>query len=58
MKINVPVTQAGYLPDKYSKYSAIKKAGQPVISFPIEVTDVPQETNYLALSLIDYDAVP
>ncbi|WP_295746791.1 YbhB/YbcL family Raf kinase inhibitor-like protein [uncultured Limosilactobacillus sp.] len=58
MKLNVPVTKDGYLPDKYSKYSKIKKDGQPVISFPIEIADIPQTANYLALSLIDYDAVP
>ena len=58
MKISVPLTTDGYLPDKYSKYSAIKRAGQPVVSFPIKITDVPERTECLALSLIDYDAVP
>ncbi len=58
MKISVPLTKDGYLLDKYSKYSTIKRAGQPVVSFPIKVTDVPEGTAYLALSLIDYDAVP
>ena len=47
-----------FTPDKYAKYSTIKKAGQPVISFPIDITEIPQSAQYLALSLIDYDAVP
>ncbi len=58
MKLSVPITDDKYLPDKYSKYSAIKKAGQPVISFPVNISNIPEETKYLAISLIDYDAVP
>ncbi len=58
MKISVPLTKDGYLPDKYSKYSTIKRAGQPVVSFPVKIADVPDGTECLALSLIDYDAVP
>lgn len=57
MQINVQLTQ-GYLPDTYTKYSQTTQSGQPVISFPIMVTDVPAKTTHLALSLIDYDAVP
>ena len=58
MKLKVLTDKGGYLPDKYAKYSTIRKAGQPVISFPIEITEIPQSAKYLALSLIDYDAVP
>lgn len=58
MKISLPLSQDGYLPDKYTKYGEIKKAGQPVVSFPIKVNDLPANTNCLAISLIDYDAVP
>lgn len=57
MKISV-ATRGGFVPDKYSKYSETKEAGQPVISFPIQVENLPTSTQYLALSLIDYDAVP
>lgn len=57
MKISVDL-ENGYLPDKYTKYSTEKVSGQPVISFPIHLADLPQETKYLAISLIDYDAVP
>lgn len=58
MQIKVPLTTDGYLPDKYSKYSNVKKAGQPVISFPIQVSRLPRNATNLAVSLIDYDAVP
>lgn len=58
MKISVPLSKDGYLPDKYSKYSEVKKAGQPVVSFPITIQDMPADTDCLAISLIDYDAVP
>ncbi len=58
MKLKVLTDKKGFLPDKYAKYSTIKKAGQPVISFPIDITEIPQSAKYLALSLIDYDAVP
>lgn len=58
MKLKVLTDKDGFLPDKYAKYSAIRKSEQPVISFPIEITEIPQSAKYLALSLIDYDAVP
>lgn len=58
MQIKVPLTDDGYLPDKYSKYSSVKQAGQPIISFPIKITRLPHTATKLAISLIDYDAVP
>lgn len=51
---------SGYLPDKYSKYAdkAFTFSNQPIVSFPIELADLPNETQFLALTLVDYDAVP
>ncbi|MQS75518.1 YbhB/YbcL family Raf kinase inhibitor-like protein [Companilactobacillus halodurans] len=57
MEINVDLNNS-YLPDKYTKYSDTKVSGQPVISFPIELENISPDTKYLAISLIDYDAVP
>ncbi len=59
MKIHVEL-QAGYLPDAYSKYASenAKQAGQPIVSFPITLEQLPENTTSLALSLIDYDATP
>ncbi|WP_373842960.1 YbhB/YbcL family Raf kinase inhibitor-like protein [Limosilactobacillus sp.] len=58
MQLTVPTSKDGFLLDKYSKYAQVKRAGQPVISFPVKVTEIPQAAAGLALSLIDYDAVP
>jgi Raf kinase inhibitor-like YbhB/YbcL family protein len=57
MQIEVSLNQ-GFLPDKYTKYSETKQNNQPVISFPISLSEVPVGTKYLAVSLIDYDATP
>lgn len=57
MQIKVSLNQ-GFLPDKYTKYLETKQSDQPVISFPIALSDIPKDTKYLAVSLIDYDAVP
>lgn len=56
MQIKVELNQ-GFLPDKYTKYSETKQSDQPVISFPIALSVLPKDTKYLAVSLIDYDAV-
>lgn len=50
----------GYLQDKYAKYADEKDKykNQPVVSFPIDLEEIPLETKSLALTLIDYDAVP
>ncbi|WP_261806549.1 YbhB/YbcL family Raf kinase inhibitor-like protein [Lapidilactobacillus luobeiensis] len=60
MEISVPLTTSGYLPDLYSKYAPITAqiGGYPVVSPPIDLRDVPEETVSLALTLLDYDAVP
>lgn len=57
MKITVSL-ENGFLLDKYSKYASEKVSEQPVISFPIKIEDLPKDTRFLAVSLIDYDAVP
>ncbi|EEI70712.1 MAG: YbhB/YbcL family Raf kinase inhibitor-like protein [Lentilactobacillus hilgardii] len=59
MDIKVPLTK-GFLPDKYAKHTAPANIanGSPIISFPIQITGVPKEAKSLALTLIDWDAVP
>ncbi|GEO46149.1 YbhB/YbcL family Raf kinase inhibitor-like protein [Companilactobacillus kimchii] len=57
MKISVDL-ENHFIPDKYSKLAEIKQSNQPIISFPIKLEDLPDKTKYLAISLIDYDAVP
>lgn len=57
MEINVKLDQ-GYIPDKYSKFSDTKQSDQPIVSFPIHLEKIPKGTKSLAVSLIDYDAVP
>lgn len=44
----------GYLADKYGKYAApeFTNNGVPVVSFPIELTDIPTETVSLALIMM------
>lgn len=60
MKIQVPLTKDGLLPDRYSKYAPAADIynGYPIVSPPITVSDLPKDTTYLALTLLDYDAVP
>ncbi|MFC6275121.1 YbhB/YbcL family Raf kinase inhibitor-like protein [Levilactobacillus tangyuanensis] len=59
MRLEVPTVQ-GYLADEYSKHAtgAAVYKGQPVQSFPISLSDVPADTQSLALYVIDFDAVP
>ncbi|MFC4760439.1 YbhB/YbcL family Raf kinase inhibitor-like protein [Fructobacillus durionis] len=51
---------SGYLPDKYGKFApeAFRDSGIPVCSFPFKVDKLPEGTKDLAITLIDYDAVP
>ncbi|WP_353989827.1 YbhB/YbcL family Raf kinase inhibitor-like protein [Pediococcus argentinicus] len=60
MKITVKLDSEGFLPDKYGKNAPAEylKNDGPILSFPIEIDDLPQNTQALALTLIDYDAVP
>lgn len=48
----------GFLPDKYAKRATVKEAGSAVISFPFELSGLPEGTKYLAWSLVDYDSIP
>lgn len=57
MQIEVALAQ-GKLPTIYTNQATVRRSGQPIISFPITVLDIPTKTRFLALSLIDYDAVP
>ncbi|GAB2025105.1 YbhB/YbcL family Raf kinase inhibitor-like protein [Lactovum odontotermitis] len=59
MKIHLKL-EKGFLPDKYGKFADAsgKTDGTPVISFPVEISEVPEDAQTLALYLIDFDAVP
>lgn len=57
MKIDVKLENR-LLPDKYGKYSDVKIGGEPCLSFPIAVEDIPAGTKTLALTFIDYDSKP
>ncbi|MCX4354637.1 MAG: YbhB/YbcL family Raf kinase inhibitor-like protein [Oscillospiraceae bacterium] len=57
MKIKIP-EENGFLPEKYSKYSDTKINGNPVVSFPIEVWEVPEGAKTLALVFVDFDSIP
>lgn len=58
MQITTPFQ--GALPDKYGKQAseAFRIEGIPACSFPFELTDLPEGTKDLAITFIDYDAVP
>ncbi|AEV94723.1 YbhB/YbcL family Raf kinase inhibitor-like protein [Pediococcus claussenii] len=59
MKITVNF-ENGFLPDRYGKHAneEFKLNSRPIRSFPIHITDLPANTKAIALSLVDYDAVP
>lgn len=57
MKIQIP-SENGYLPEKYAKYSDVKINGNPVISFPITVAEVPEGAKTLAVVFVDFDSIP
>lgn len=57
MQIKVQLAN-GFLPEAYTKKANIRYKNQPILSFPIELTDIPKHSKSLAISLIDYDAVP
>lgn len=52
--------EAGFLPARYGKQAANedKYHGAPIVSLPIHIEDLPADTKFLALTFIDYDAVP
>lgn len=57
-RINV-VTKNNYLPDKYTQNANTedKYKDNPIVSFPIEIQNIPKGTKSLALTFIDFDAV-
>ncbi|MBW1605262.1 YbhB/YbcL family Raf kinase inhibitor-like protein [Lactobacillus sp. Sy-1] len=59
MNINVPLTN-GHLGDQYTKHAAPdQKIGNvPFISFPIEINNVPENTQSLSLVMLDWDSIP
>lgn len=59
MKIKVDFNK-NELPKKYSKYANKKEMlnGNPIVSFPFKIVDIPTEAKYLSFTLIDYDAIP
>ena len=59
MKVSIPL-ENGYLPDRHGKYAPADcmTDEHPCVSFPIEVTEVPENAKSLALVFIDYDAIP
>lgn len=59
MRISVEL-EHGLLPDRFGKYAPeeYQLDDHPIRSFPIEIADVPEGACSLALTLLDYDAVP
>lgn len=59
MKINVSLND-GLLPDKYGKYAtgAEIKNGKPIISFPVDFSDIPDGTQSIAFTFTDPDSIP
>ena len=59
MRVSIPL-ENGYLPDRHGKYAppecTVDK--HPCVSFPIEIAEVPEGAQSLALAFIDYDAIP
>lgn len=59
MEIKIDFNQ-NELPKKYSKYAEEKEKynENPIVSFPFEIINVPQNTKYFCITLIDHDAIP
>ncbi|MGN0301934.1 MAG: YbhB/YbcL family Raf kinase inhibitor-like protein [Anaerotardibacter sp.] len=59
MNISIPV-ENGYLPDVYGKYSPeeCRLHGDNIFSFPVSISEVPKNTQSLAIVFIDYDSTP
>ena len=59
MKINIPFNQ-NLLPKRFGKEADCTDIikGNPVRSFPFEISELPEGTKYIAITLIDYDAIP
>ncbi len=59
MKIEVPL-ENGLLPDRFGKFCAAAdtREGCATRSFPITISDVPADAQSLALTFLDWDAIP
>lgn len=59
MKIQVPL-EAGQLADRYSKYATMANQidNTPIVSFPLHISGTPKEAKTLALTFLDWDAIP
>lgn len=59
MNIRV-ILEQGLLPDRYGKYAPLGDTidGHPCVSFPIHISDIPENAVSLALTFVDYDAIP
>ena len=59
MRISVEL-EDGLLPDRFGKHAPAEYTvdGHPVRSFPIEVSDVPEDARSLAVVFLDWDAIP
>ena len=57
MKIQIP-SENGFLPEKYAKHSDVQINGNPVVSFPIKVGEVPAGAKTLAIVFVDVDSIP
>ncbi|API78984.1 YbhB/YbcL family Raf kinase inhibitor-like protein [Staphylococcus argenteus] len=59
MKINTEF-KGNNIPYEYAAGADISDTinGNPIKSFPFDITELPKGTKYIAWSLIDYDAIP
>lgn len=57
MEVKVEL-ENGLLPDKYGKYSNVKIGGEPCVSMPISVENVPSGAKTLAVTFVDFDSIP
>lgn len=57
MEIKVKL-ENGLLPDKYGKYSDVKIGGEPCVSMPISIENVPAGAKTLAVTFVDFDSKP
>ena len=56
MKLLIPLSENGYLPDMYGKYAprGACMGGNPVVSFPFTVEDPPSGVRSYALVTVSY----
>lgn len=60
MKIAIPLDENGMLPIVLENFLSpeLRRDGNNICSFPIEVSGVPEGAKSLALSFVDYDSIP